>query len=85
MQRSLESGGCNYYRMAAQWTTQVGGNSMRTSGASSETNLTIVTVVVAAILTVYLFGGPSEFLLASEKLLRSVAEGLGGMVRAFQS
>jgi len=58
---------------------------MRTSGASSETNLMLVTVVVAIILTLYLFGGPSEFLLASEKLLRSLADGLGGMVRAFTS
>ena len=56
---------------------------MRTSGASSESTLTIATVAVAAILVVYLFGGPSQFLLASEKLLRSVAEGIGGMVRAF--
>ena len=56
---------------------------MRTSGASTETNLTLATVAVAVILVIYLFGGPSEFLLASEKLLRSVAEGIGGMVRAF--
>ena len=55
---------------------------MRTSGASSESTLTVATVVVATILVIYLFGGPSEFLLASEKLLRSVAEGIGGMVRA---
>ena len=58
---------------------------MRTSGASSETNLTLATVAVAIILTIYLFGGPSEFLLASEKLLQSVADGIGAMVRAFTS
>ena len=56
---------------------------MRTSGASSETNLTLATLVVAICLTIYLFGGPREVLLASEKLLRAVAEGLAGMVRAF--
>ena len=56
---------------------------MRTSGASSETNLTLATLVVAICLTIYLFGGPREVLLASEKLLRSVADGLAGMVRAF--
>jgi hypothetical protein len=58
---------------------------MRTSGASSETNLTLATVAVAIVLVIYLFGGPREFLLASEKLLRSVADGIGGMVRAFTS
>lgn len=58
---------------------------MRTSGASTETNLTLATLAVAIILTIYLFGGPSEFLLASEKLLRSIADGLGGAVRAFTS
>jgi len=56
---------------------------MRTSGASTETNLTLATLVVAACLTVYLFGGPSEFMLACEKVLRSLADGIGGMVRTF--
>ena len=56
---------------------------MRTSGASSETNLTLATLVVGICLTIYLFGGPREVLLASEKLLRSVAGTLAQMVRAF--
>jgi hypothetical protein len=58
---------------------------MRTSGASSENNLMLATLVVAVVLTLYLFGGPGEFLLASEKLLRAIADGLGGAVRAFTS
>jgi hypothetical protein len=56
---------------------------MRTSGASTETNLTLATLIVAACLAVYLFGGPSEFMLASEKLMRSLADAITGMVRAF--
>ena len=47
--------------------------------------MTLATLIVAACLAVYLFGGPSEVILASEKLLRSLAEGIGGMVRAFTS
>ena len=58
---------------------------MRTSGASSETNLTLATLIVGICLTIYLFGGPREVLLASEKLLHSVASTLSGMVRAFTS
>ena len=40
---------------------------MRTSGATSETSMTIVVVVIAFTLLVFFAGGPREFLLAVQR------------------
>jgi hypothetical protein len=54
---------------------------MRTSGASTETTMTLAVIVVATIIAVYLLGGPGQVLFALEQLLRSLAETVSGFVR----
>jgi hypothetical protein len=40
---------------------------MRTSGATTETSMTIVVIVIAFTLLVFFAGGPREFLLAVQR------------------
>lgn len=49
---------------------------MRTSGATTETRLTLAMGVIALGVIVLLAGGPSSFLVACEHALRSVAESI---------
>jgi hypothetical protein len=53
---------------------------MRTSGSTTETNLTIASALVALFVVVVLAGGPSEFLLMVERTLRSAGEGITQLV-----
>jgi hypothetical protein len=45
---------------------------MRTSGAASETNMTIVVMVIAFALLVLFAGGPREFLLGLQGAIKNV-------------
>ena len=45
---------------------------MRTSGAASETNMTIVVMVIAFGLVVWFAGGPREFLLGLQGAIKNV-------------
>ena len=45
---------------------------MRTSGASTETSMTVVVVVIAITLLVFFAGGPREFLLALQRTVATV-------------
>ncbi len=45
---------------------------MRTSGATTETSMTIVVVVIAFTLLVFFAGGPREFLLALQRTVEWV-------------
>lgn len=49
---------------------------MRTSGAATETRLTLAMGAIALGVIVLLAGGPSSFLIACEQALRSVAESI---------
>jgi hypothetical protein len=45
---------------------------MRTSGAATETNMTIVVIIIAFALLVFFAGGPREFLLAVQRTIEWV-------------
>jgi len=49
---------------------------MRTSGASTESRMTIAMALIALGVLVVLAGGPSDFMKACESMLRSVAESI---------
>jgi hypothetical protein len=47
---------------------------MRTSGAATETRMTLAVGLVALGIAMLLAGGPTEFMLASERVLQGIAE-----------
>lgn len=49
---------------------------MRTSGAATETRLTVAIGIVALGVIVLLAGGPANFMIACEHALRAVAESI---------
>lgn len=49
---------------------------MRTSGAATETRLTLAMGVIALGVIMLLAGGPANFMIACEHALRSVAESI---------
>jgi len=49
---------------------------MRTSGAATETRMTLAVALVALGIVMLLAGGPSEFMFACENMLRQVAESI---------
>jgi hypothetical protein len=55
---------------------------MKTPAVASETKLTVAIFLVAVVFLMVLAGGPSEFMLAIERTLESVAAGL---YRVYQS
>ena len=57
---------------------------MRTSGAASETNMTIVVMVIALGLLVLFSGGPREFLLALQGAITNVGSFLFAAYQSFR-
>ena len=47
---------------------------MRTSGAATESRMTVAVCLVALLILVVLAGGPAEFMGSCERFLRGVAE-----------
>ena len=45
---------------------------MRTSGAATETSMTVVVTLIALTLLVYFAGGPREFMLALQRTVATV-------------
>jgi hypothetical protein len=57
---------------------------MRTSGAASETNMTIVVMIIAFGLLILLSGGPREFLLGLLGAIKNVGSFLFAAYQSFR-
>jgi len=55
---------------------------MRTSGAASETGMTVAIAVIALIFLIVLAGGPADFFLAIERTLEAIG---GSLYHAYQN